>query len=178
MRKITFFYPAASFTLAFGLLILFANSCKEPRTDYDREKEYMDTLKTKLTSLEISLNINEDELKNRIAKVNSWYVHLGDTAYDVARKMQIEMNGFKVVYQKYIDNFFIYSAALKEYKRQYNVLETKVKKQELTRSEFKKEYAKLKKLIDTALINTTQISKPVYDLEFSWKRYESTLGMK
>lgn len=158
--------------------IFFATGCTDPITDYDREKVYIDSLQRKLNTLELGLNINEEELKTRIAQVNSWYIKLNDTTYDIAKKMQIEFNGFKVVYQNYIDNYFVYSASLDALKKEYNSLYQTVKAKKITRSEFKKLYAGLKTEIDLNLIKTEKIAQPVYDLELNWRRYEQIMAGK
>lgn len=164
--------------LIFAVITVGNTACKQGVTDYDREKVYLDSLQTKLNAIEVALNIDEQELQKRISLINTWYVDLKDTSYDVAKKMQVDFNGFKIVYNKYIDNFFAYTASFELLKKQYNALEEKVKQQSISREEFKKEYKKLKQEIIEVFLATTAISKPVYDLEFSWKRYYKDLSAK
>ncbi|HYG16870.1 MAG TPA: hypothetical protein VEC12_14020 [Bacteroidia bacterium] len=149
--------------------------CKPGITDYDREKAYLDTLAAQNRALQVALNVDEEELKKRMAIIDTWYIKLNDTVYEVAQKMQVDFNGFKVVYKKYIDNFFIYSAAADQLDEQYKTLEEKVKKQSLTREEFKQQYAVLKQGFGRNLDSAVAIAKPVYDIEFSWNRYQKTM---
>lgn len=172
------FFRTLLATAVIATAFFFATGCNDPITDYDREKVYLDSLQRKLNTLELGLNIDEEELKGRIAQVNSWYIKLNDTAYDIAKKMQIEFNGFKVVYQNYIDNYFVYFASLESLKKEYKTLLSQVNSKKLTRSEFKKMYAGLKNEIDLNLIKTEKIAQPVYDLELNWRRYEQMMAQK
>lgn len=157
------------------LVFIGAAGCKPKPTDYEREKAYLDTLAAQNRALQVALNVDEEELKKRMAIIDTWYIKLNDTVYEVAQKMQVDFNGFKVVYKKYIDNFFIYAAAADQLEQQYKKLEEKVKEQSLTREEFKERYATLKQDYARNLDSAVAIAKPVYDLEFSWNRYQKTM---
>jgi hypothetical protein len=145
--------------------------CKEGTTDYQREKEYLDSIGTKIKAIDVALNVDEKELQNRIALINTWYIDLKDTSYDVAKKMQIDFNGFKVVYNKYIDNFFRYSVERDLIKEQFDSLSKQAKEGSINREEFKKAYKLLSQKTDKTYLGVTTIAKPVYDLEPSWLRY-------
>lgn len=165
-----------SFITGFVALILALQwGCKEPMTDYKREKVFLDSLNNQLIATELALNIDENELQTRISMVNTWYVKLSDTTYDVAKKMQTDFNGFKVVYGRYIESFFVYETALKLNKTRYNALKERVEKQSITRTEFKEQYAQLKTEIDNNYAKAAEIAKPVYELELSWNRNSKTM---
>lgn len=166
-------------TIGIGLLFFIVTgqwACSEPITDYKREKVFLDSIENRLTSIELSLNIDEKELETRIATINTWYIKLSDTTYDVAKKMQVDFNGFKIVYGKYIENFFTYSTAASLHKDSFKQLKDDVEKQTLTREEFKTRYTILKKEVDATYDNVKSIAQPVYDLELSWKRYYKTMN--
>lgn len=163
------------FKLPFFVLlatILLCNACKEEKITHKQEQVYIDSLQSKITTIDIAIkSLDAEKLKNRIGLVNTWYVNLKDTAYDVAKKRQLDFNGFKIVYQKYIDNFFVYEAENTALKEQVNELQKQVKTDAITREEFKTRYATLKREVDIAFSNTLSITKPVNDLAFSWRRY-------
>lgn len=169
------FYQTAIIGVVLLFFVQIGTGCKETITDYDREKVRLDSLNEILTATALALNVDEKELQLRVATVNTWYVSLQDTAFDVAQKMQVEFNGFKVVYQNYIDLFFSYSSVLKLHREQYTNLEERVKKQELTRDEFKTEFYRLKAEAEANFRNANLIAKPVYDLELSWRRYKKVM---
>lgn len=170
------FYQTAIIGVVLMFFVQVGTGCKGTITDYDREKVRLDSLNEILTATALALNVDEKELQLRVATVNTWYVSLQDTAFDVAQKMQVEFNGFKVVYQNYIDLFFSYSSMLKLHREQYAHLEERVKKQELTRDEFKTEFYRLKAEAETNFRNANLIAKPVYDLELSWRRYKTVMA--
>lgn len=157
-------------------LIIGQWACSEPITDYKREKVFLDSIENELRAIEVNLNIDEKELETRIATINTWYIKLSDTTYDVAKKMQVDFNGFKIVYSRYIENFFTYSTATKLHKNSFEKLKTDVEKQRISRDNFKKQYTILKKDVDATYTNAANIAKPVYDLELSWKRYYKTMN--
>jgi hypothetical protein len=163
------------------LVLLFvaagmASSCKNPNSDYEREKVYLDSLSSMLQATQVALNVDEAKLKDRMGIIDTWYIKLNDTAHDVAQKMRVDFNGFKSVYQRYINNFFIYQASADLLQKQYKGLEEKVKNREISRSDFKAQYTTLKKDLEQTLEGAAGIAKPVYDLEFSWKRYEKVMS--
>lgn len=159
-------------SLLFLLLLVFSESCKPSPSDYDKEKVYLDSLekKTNYISKSLSSNIAKD-LNNRIALINTWYVSLKDTSYDVATKRRVEFNGFKVIYQKYIDNFYVYQSENEVLKQQLSELRNEAKNESITRQKFKTKYKELKASIDTLRSKTVSIIEPINDLAFSWKRY-------
>lgn len=165
------FFRIPFIVFAVTIATLSINACKETPSDYEREKVYLDSLSTKLKAIDVALNVDEKELQNRIALVNTWYVDLKDTSYDVAKKMQIDFNGFKVVYKKYIDNFFSYSVERDVLKEQYTQLEKQAKEQTINRTDFKAKHKELSQNINKVYVGATAIAQPVYELEFSWKRY-------
>lgn len=166
-----------AYILAFAFAIAgITSSCKGPASDYEREKTYLDSLNSMLQATEVALNVDEEKLKTRMAIIDTWYIKLNDTTYDVAQKMRIDFNGFKSVYQRYINNFFVYRASADLLQKQYKNLVEKVKNREISRNDFKAKYAALKKDITQTLEGAADIAKPVYDLEFSWKRYEKMMG--
>ncbi len=167
------------FVLITTLVVLAGiGGCKDNITDYDREKVYLDSLKTKIKTIDIALNVDEKELQTRIALINTWYVNLKDTSYDVAKKMQVDFNGFKVVYKKYINHFFSYATKRDILKEQYIQLNKEAKEQTITRAEFKAKYKELRQNINTVYFGATTIGQPVYELEFSWKRYYKKMEQK
>lgn len=166
------FFRLPFFLLTITLLVISIASCKEEKTIYDKEKIFIDSIEQQLTTIEIALeSINASELQKRIALVNTWYVNLKDTSYDVAQKLQADYNGFKVVYKKFIDSFFVYKTELELLKEQVNELKNKINKQKITKEEFKKNYAVLKASTANLRKKTYAITKPVNDLAFSWRRY-------
>ncbi len=157
--------------IAIVVTILNYWGCKEGTTDYQREKEYLDSIETKIKAIDVALNVDEKELQNRIALINTWYIDLKDTSYDVAKKMQVDFNGFKVVYNKYINNFFSYSVERDLIKEQFSSLSKQAKEGDMNREEFKIAYKTLSQKTDKTYSGVITIAKPVYDLEPSWKRY-------
>lgn len=166
-------------TIGIGLfffIVICQWACSEPITDYKREKVFLDSIENTLTATALNLNIDEKELETRIATINTWYIKLSDTSYDVAKKIQVDFNGLKIVYSRYIDNFFAYTTALNLHKNSFEKLKADVEKQKLTRTDFKQRYSLLKEETNTTLANAASIAKPVYELEFSWKRYYKTMN--
>ncbi len=166
-------------TIGIGLFFFIVAgqwACSEPITDYTREKVFLDSIDNTLKATELSLNIDEKELETRIATINTWYIKLSDTTYDVAKKMQVDFNGFKIVYSRYIENFFAYSTATNLHKNSFEQLKADVEKQKITRDDFKQRYTILKREVDATHTAAKSIAKPVYDLEFSWKRYYKTMN--
>lgn len=163
------------FKLPFFVLlatILLCNACNDEKTTHKQEQVYIDSLQRKINTIDIAIkSLDAEKLKKRIDLVNTWYVNLKDTTYNVAKKRQVDFNGFKIVYQKYIDNFFVYEAENRVLKEQVNELQKQVKDDAITRKEFKKRYAALKTEINILYNNTLSITKPVNDLAFSWRRY-------
>lgn len=159
-------------------ILLFCNACKEKKTSHKQEYVYIDSLQTKINIINKAINgLNASELKKRINIVNTWYVNLKDTAYNVAKKQQLDFNGFKVIYQKYIDNFFVYEAKNSVLNEKVAELKKQVTNDAIARPEFKKQYALLKQEVDTLYKNTIAITKPVNDLAFSWQRYAKEKGV-
>jgi hypothetical protein len=170
------FFKIQSILLFTAFLGFAHSSCKEQATTFDKKKEYIDSLEIKTVLIDNALNgIRAQDLQKRIALINTWYITLKDTSYDVAKKMQVDFNGFKVVYQRYIDNYFSYEAESEVLKEQILSFKKAAKNESQSREEFKKQYADLKLKANTLHSKVLKLTKPVNDLAFSWRRYKKQM---